>query len=82
MRYGFEPWLVETLVGPTRDSASLRAVNRWRLGETAGRGRQDSRHDVAAGHKVIKPLVLVLNLHGRHRTAGKVLCSEPVLACG
>lgn len=52
-RYGFAPWLIETFVSPPFDGASLRAGNWRRLGETAGRGRQDSRHDVAAGRKAL-----------------------------
>ena len=45
-RYGYRPWLVETFVGLEHDGASLRAANFLRVGETAGRGRQDreSRH--------------------------------------
>lgn len=50
-RYGFAPWLIETFVSPPFDGASLRASNWQWLGETAGRGRQDCRHDVAAGRK-------------------------------
>ncbi|MCY4590242.1 MAG: DUF4338 domain-containing protein [Alphaproteobacteria bacterium] len=52
-RYGFEPWLVETFVEPPHHGASLRASNWRRPGETVGRGRQDRRHDVAAGQKAI-----------------------------
>ena len=52
-RYGFAPWLIETFVSPPFDGASLRASNWQWLGETAGRGRQDRRHDVAAGRKAL-----------------------------
>ncbi|MDE2876556.1 MAG: IS4 family transposase [Gemmatimonadota bacterium] len=52
-RYGFAPWLIETFVSPPFDGASLRASNWQLLGETAGRGRQDCRHDVAAGRKAL-----------------------------
>ena len=52
-RFGFAPWLIETFVSPPFDGASLRAANWRRLGETAGRGRQDSRHEVAAGRKAV-----------------------------
>ena len=52
-RYGFAPWLIETFVSPPFDGASLRAGNWQWLGETAGRGRQDCGHDVAAGRKAL-----------------------------
>ena len=52
-RYGFAPWLIETFVSPPFDGASVRASNWQWLGETAGRGRQDCRHDVAAGRKAL-----------------------------
>ena len=64
-RYGFEPWLVETFVEPPHDGASLRAANWRRVGETAGRGRQDRRHDVAAGRKVIYVYELAQDWHVR-----------------
>ena len=64
-RHGFEPWLVETFVEPPHDGASLRAANWRRLGETAGRGRQDRRHDVAAGRKVIHVYELAQDWHVR-----------------
>ncbi len=52
-RYGFAPWFIEIFVSPPHRGASLRASNwRW-LGETAGRGRQDCRHDVADGRKAV-----------------------------
>ena len=41
-RYGYRPWLLETFVDESSHTgASLRAANRVRLGETAGRGRND-----------------------------------------
>ena len=40
-RYGFRPWLVESFVDPGYDGSCLRAVGFLRVGETAGRGRQD-----------------------------------------
>ena len=52
-RYGFAPWLIETFVSPPFDGASLRAANWQCLGETAGRGRQDRTHDMAAGPKTV-----------------------------
>ncbi len=41
-RYGFRPWLVESFVDPGYDGSCLRAVGFLRVGETAGRGRQDA----------------------------------------
>ena len=41
IRYGYRPWLVETFLEAQYDGASLRAANFVRVGETAGRGRQD-----------------------------------------
>ena len=41
-RYGLEPWLVETLVDPSRHhGGSYRAANWVALGATTGRGRMD-----------------------------------------
>ena len=40
-RYGYRPWLVETFVSPPWSGRSLLAANFLRLGQTAGRGRQD-----------------------------------------
>ena len=41
-RYGLEPWLVETLVDPSRHhGGSYRAANWVALGTTTGRGRMD-----------------------------------------
>ena len=43
-RYGLEPWLVETLVDPSRHhGGSYRAANWVALGATTGRGRMDGR---------------------------------------
>ena len=43
-RYGFRPWLVETFLEAQYDGACLKAANFVRIGETAGRGRQDRAH--------------------------------------
>ena len=40
-RYQFRPWLVETFLEAQYDGACLKAANFVRIGETAGRGRQD-----------------------------------------
>ena len=41
VRYGYRPWLVETFVEGEYRGTSLKAANFVRVGETAGRGRQD-----------------------------------------
>ena len=41
VRYGYRPWLVETFVEGEYRGTSLKAANFVRVGETAGRGRED-----------------------------------------
>ena len=60
-RYGLEPWLVETLVDPSRHhGGSYRAANWVALGATTGRGRMD-RYGRRAGEApktvLVYPLV-------------------------
>ena len=43
-QYGYRPWLVETFVDPAHDGTCLRAANFVKVGQTAGRGRQDRNH--------------------------------------
>jgi len=44
-RYGLTPWLLETLVDPTRfEGTCYRAANWIEVGVTSGRGRQDRHH--------------------------------------
>jgi hypothetical protein len=44
-RYGYRPWLLETLVDPQRfHGTCYRAVNWIRVGQTSGRGRMDRQH--------------------------------------
>ena len=53
-RYGYAPWLVETFVdGADHSGVSLRASNWCRIGQTAGRGRQDRDHEMALARKDI-----------------------------
>ncbi|MDE2826716.1 MAG: IS4 family transposase [Bacteroidota bacterium] len=52
-RYGYSPWLVETFCEAGQAGTSLRAANFVRIGETAGRGRQDRHKRRAAGVKAI-----------------------------
>ena len=53
-RYGYRPWLLETFVDEQQHSgASWRAANWRRLGETAGRGRNDRTHAASTTPKAI-----------------------------
>lgn len=74
MRYGLEPWLLETFVDEARFAGTVyRAANWQRLGETAGRGRQDRHPRAAEGRKA----VYVLPLHSDWRS---LLCHVPTPA--
>jgi Domain of unknown function (DUF4338)/Transposase Tn5 dimerisation domain/Transposase DNA-binding len=44
-RYGYEPCLVETFVEGGEAGTCYRAANWMEVGQTAGRGRQDRRHE-------------------------------------
>ena len=52
-RYGFAPVLVETFVEQPWAGTCYRAANWRRLGETAGRGRQDREHACAVAVKAV-----------------------------
>ena len=52
-RYGFEPWLVESFADAGSDGTCLRAANFLRVGETAGRGRQDRKKQRAKTVKTV-----------------------------
>ena len=52
-RYGYRPWLVESFVSDDQPGTSLRAANFVPIGTTAGRGRQDRRHEGKAGVKTV-----------------------------
>ena len=52
-RYGYRPWLVETFVEESSRGTSLRAANFVKVGQTAGRGRQDRRHRRARSVKSV-----------------------------
>ena len=52
--YGYRPWLLETFVDEREHTgASLRAANWVRVGESAGRGRNDRTHAAAETHKAV-----------------------------
>ena len=53
-RYGYRPWLLETFVDEREHSGvSLRAANWVRLGESAGRGRNDRAHVAPETRKAV-----------------------------
>ena len=53
-RYGYQPWLLETFVDESEHTgSSWRAANWVRVGETAGRGRQDRSYAVAETRKAV-----------------------------
>jgi hypothetical protein len=71
-RYGYAPLLLETFVDETRFAGTVyRAANWLRVGETAGRGRQDRENRAEAGVKGI----YILPLDKRWRNQ---LCTLPV----
>ena len=52
--FGYRPWLLETFVDESEHSgASWRAANWVRVGESAGRGRQDRHHARAQTRKAV-----------------------------
>lgn len=76
-RYGLTPVLLETFVDEAQFAGTVYKAANWRrLGETAGRGRQDRDNTCASGKKAL--YVLPLHPHGR-----QVLCQRPapVLRC-
>ncbi|QGP93037.1 IS66 family transposase ISCARN22 [Neomoorella glycerini] len=52
-RYGYEPVLLETFVEPEYQGTCYRAANWIKIGETAGRGRQDAFKQYAVTVKTI-----------------------------
>ena len=53
-QYGYRPWLLETFVDESEHAGtSWRAANWVRVGETAGRGRQDRSYAVAETRKAV-----------------------------
>lgn len=70
-RYGYQPLLLESFVERERfQGTCYRAANWQAVGLSAGRGRQDRRHEGRAGQK----LLLVYPLDKRFR---EKLCAEP-----
>ena len=53
-RYGYRPWLVESLVDTDQYAGTrYQAANRTRVGQTQGRGRQDRLKQFALSKKAI-----------------------------
>jgi hypothetical protein len=70
-RYGYTPVLLETFVDETRFAGTVYQAANWqRLGETAGRGRQDRDNRGAAGIKAVYVLAL-------QRDWRRQLCQRP-----
>lgn len=72
--YGVTPWLVETLIDPTRYAGGCyRAANWIEVGETAGRGRDDRQHQRHGGQpKRVFVYPLIRDAVTRLRGAGLV----------
>ena len=69
-RYGYRPWLLETLVDPQRFRGTCyRAANWIRVGQTSGRGRMDREHK-AHGQAVKDIYVYPLTRDARQRLCG------------
>ncbi|QGP92717.1 hypothetical protein MGLY_21060 [Neomoorella glycerini] len=64
-RYGYEPVLLETFVEPEYQGTCYRAANWIKIGETAGRGRQDTFKQYAVSVKSIWVYPLVRNWRRR-----------------
>lgn len=66
-RYGIALWALETFVAPPRRGTSYRAANWHEIGQTSGRGRQDSTH---AAERATKRVFLHLLEPSRFPRAG------------
>jgi hypothetical protein len=54
LRYGYRPWLVESFVDQSRYTGTCYRASNWlEVGQTQGRGRQDSAHQHAETVKAI-----------------------------
>ncbi len=54
LRYGYRPWLVESFVDQSRHTGTCYQATNWiEVGQTEGRGRQDSAHQHAETVKAI-----------------------------
>ena len=66
LRYGYRPWLVESFVDQSRYSGTCYQASNWiAVGQTQGRGRQDSAHQHAETVKAIYLYPLENNFRSR-----------------
>jgi len=66
LRYGYRPWLVESFVEKSRYSGTCYQASNWiEVGQTQGRGRQDSAHQHAETVKAIYLYPLENNFRSR-----------------
>jgi len=66
LRYGYRPWLVESFVDQSRYSGTCYQASNWiEVGQTQGRGRQDSAHQHAETVKAIYLYPLENNFRSR-----------------
>lgn len=79
-RYGYRPWLVESFADAGYDGTCLLAANFLRVGETAGRGRQDVRNE--HGRTVKTVLMYPLFRRWRQQLGVREVALHPMLAPG
>ena len=66
LRYGYRPWLVESFVEKSRYTGTCYQASNWiEVGQTQGRGRQDSAHQHAETVKAIYLYPLENNFRSR-----------------
>lgn len=65
-RYGYRPWLVESFVdGTEHEGTCFQAANWERIGQTKGRGRNDTEHSSPASVKDVYVYPLVTDFRSR-----------------
>ena len=65
-RYGYRPWLVESFVdGTEHEGTCFQAANWERIGQTKGRGRNDTEHSSPASVKDVYVYPLVADFRSR-----------------
>ena len=79
-RYGYRPWLVESFADAGYDGTCLLAANFLRVGETAGRGRQDVHNEHQRTVKTV--LMYPLDRRWRQRLGVPEVDLRPVLGSG
>jgi len=74
-RYGYQPYLVETFVEAGQAGTCYHAANWMEVGKTAGRGRQDRRHQCRQSVKQV--WVYALHRQARERLGGGAAAPSP-----